>query len=91
MRVVRSSVVFLFFLFGAALFPAVAVAAQDSSVIIVRGTVLDDLRAPIAGAHVTATPDRQSSGGSTVSGVTNTNGAFTLSVTGRAVRHSRDR
>ena len=88
MRVVRSSVVFLFFLFGAILFPAIAMAAQDSSAIVVRGTVLDDLRAPIAGAHVTATPDGQSSSGSTVSAVTNTNGAFTLSLpAGRFVIH----
>jgi hypothetical protein len=29
MRVVRSSVVFLFLLFGAILFPAIAIAAQD--------------------------------------------------------------
>ena len=47
---------------------------------IVRGIVLDELRAPIVGAHVTATADNATGPTPAIAGATSAKGAFALTL-----------
>ena len=78
MRVLRSCVVVLNSLL--VLGEAHASAGQEPSTVIVRGIVLDELRAPIVGARVTATADNATGPTPAIAGATSAMGAFALTL-----------
>ncbi len=78
MRVLRSCVVVLNSLL--VLGEAHASAGQEPSTVIVRGIVLDELRAPIVGARVTATADNATGPTPAIAGATSATGAFALTL-----------
>ncbi len=77
MRRLLLSAVLLTVLHPLAAFAELGIAQADSSRVPIHGRVLDPMRAPIAGARVTAVPDNQ---GSRPSTLTDQRGEFTLAV-----------